>query len=123
MREYARRAALVLDDSPFARHRRPSAYDLYEIIPDRATNTPVLLTSNPQPMDWYPKPSPGGGEVGPSSESAWHNPPIRQRSGQSSPSLISNGDPTRRSVCLSTDSRSGRMNSSPALGSSPPITK
>jgi len=58
----ARRAALVLDDSPFARHRRPSAYDLYEIIPDRATNTPRFTYLEPSTDGLVPEAQSGRSE-------------------------------------------------------------
>lgn len=54
-REYTRPAVLILDDFAMREHTTAQADDLYELISERAVNRrPVILTSNRQPVDWYP---------------------------------------------------------------------
>ena len=46
---------LILDDFALREHTAAQADDLYELISDRAVNhRPLILTSNRQPIDWYP---------------------------------------------------------------------
>ena len=46
---------LILDDFGLREHTAAQADDLYELISDRAvSHRPLILTSNRQPLDWYP---------------------------------------------------------------------
>ena len=45
---------LILDDFAMREHTAAQADDLYELISERATPPPLILTTNRQPKDWYP---------------------------------------------------------------------
>lgn len=53
LRELARPAVLILDDFAMRELTAPQADDLYELINERASS-PLVLTSNRAPVDWYP---------------------------------------------------------------------
>jgi DNA replication protein DnaC len=53
LREFARPAALILDDFGMREYTAQQADDLYELITERAGKS-LILTSNRAPQDWYP---------------------------------------------------------------------
>jgi DNA replication protein DnaC len=53
LREFAKPAVLILDDFGMRELTARQADDLYELIRERASRSPIL-TSNRSPVDWYP---------------------------------------------------------------------